>query len=1268
MFAFKHRMSIFAALKVSALSLYGLLVTGSVMAAIPLNIPDTPLFLNVAAKPNLIMAIDDSGSMDGEMLLPTNDGAAWWRTSAGGGCPVGFTGCGRDAAGENDVATAGAINFFVNGGASGTWKKYIYLFPNGSGSVTQNRRRYTDSGNDHYAVPPLAAYAWTRSPEFNAMYFDPAESYPVWENNGTYVFDPSPPDAAPWDPVYGGAGDLDLTQNKAGNSSAAVGATCSNAGMPGAAASANHTFRMYTGMVIPAGSCIRVDGWSNWLRVGHGATPTGDCVIGGACPAYNVGTSSNQNPTIATGTSVAIVYFPATVFLRAATGGIAGYTATPAADGRAPDGTVLYRYEIKSGNFANSADYDAAIQNFANWFTYYRKRHIALRAGLGIAFDGIAGMRIGGFRINDNSANATMRDIDNATDKQSLYHDFYYSWTDVGGTPNKEAVANIIRNFRRTDASAPITSSCQRNYGMLFTDGFSNPGNASSPGNVDGDRGAPYADAVDHTMADHVMRAYDGALTPLRTGGSFPVGRVVAPPQCGTPGQMPWMDCNTNLHMNFYAITLGSRGIAYNPDSPANPYVTAPTWPTTFPARHPSAVDDIWHATINGRGALLNASRATDLANSLRSVLNSIASAEGSASAAAVNSGSINTDTRIFQASFSTSDWSGSLRAFSVMSDDPTTTTVNEEGDLDLDHPVFASVPATREILTINSNGAGVPFVWGSLDATRQAALGDATTGPALASYIRANRLGDIVNSAPVFVGAPPFRYPDNLVETVTASKPYSAFRVAQASRQSMLYVGANDGMLHAFSIAPGANGAIEEAFAYVPGAVYANLPVLDDPPPAHKFFVDGTPSMVDAFFSGDANWHSVLVGGLNSGGKGIYALDVTDPVSVTESSAGTKVLWEITDASAGFGDMGFTYSRPTIARLKLGSPAVGKWVAIFGNGYDSATNKAVLYIVDVETGALLKSIDVSTTPGSPPDWRNGLSSPAVVDLNGDTAADYIYAGDLYGNMWKFDVTGLTTASWDVAYRDSSTSAPVPLFSAGTTQPITVRPQVAPGRYGAGMVVLFGTGKFIEQLDRTSAGAATQAFYGIYDTNTAASTAYVVPALANLQAQTVTGTYTVAGSRVRTTSANDVGASKRGWYMELPVTGERQVSDPVLRNARIVFTTTIPSTDECSFGGSSWLMDIDALTGKRLSYSPIDVNQNGIFDVGDLVDTNSDGIGDTPISGIANDEIMSRAAFVSSQEEGMEYSFTTDTGGDINTSLVNPGPAGVGRQSWRQLR
>ena len=422
------------------------------------------------------------------------------------------------------------------------------------------------------------------------------------------------------------------------------------------------------------------------------------------------------------------------------------------------------------------------------------------------------------------------------------------------------------------------------------------------------------------------------------------------------------------------------------------------------------------------------------------------------------------------------------------------------------------------------------------------------------------NKLGDIVSSSPIFVGAPPFAYPDSL-----ESVAYSTFVASHATRQKMVYVGANDGMLHGFDAGNGATKG-QEKLAFIPSAVFGNLHELTKPnyPFNHKFFVDGTPTMGDVFYAGA--WHTLLVGGLNKGGQSIYALDITNPGSFSEGNASSIFRWEYTDA-----DLGYTYSRPAIAKM-----ANGRWAAIFGNGYNnstpgtpapiSTTGRAYLYVVDVQTGVQIAKIDtLAGSVGTP----NGLATPAVVDINGDHVVDYVYAGDLQGNMWKFNLSNPDPTLWDIPY--TSGGNPAPLYTAKdqlatpVAQPITSKPEVGRGPQGRGMVVLFGTGKFMEQGDKVP--TQTQAFYGLYDPNTNTDTD-MIASRSDLTAQSILfeapvtfGSVTVP---IRVTSQNAV--TNRGWYLNLlsPNTpafrGEMQVSNSALRAGRIIFTTLIPDS------------------------------------------------------------------------------------------------------------
>jgi type IV pilus assembly protein PilY1 len=443
---------------------------------------------------------------------------------------------------------------------------------------------------------------------------------------------------------------------------------------------------------------------------------------------------------------------------------------------------------------------------------------------------------------------------------------------------------------------------------------------------------------------------------------------------------------------------------------------------------------------------------------------------------------------------------------------------------------------------------------------------------------------------------------------------------------------------------------------------VFRNLYQLTDPAYAHKYFVDGTPSIIDAYFSSDTAWHTVLAAGLNKGGQSVYALDVTDPAAITEANADNVLLWEFSDQRDA--DLGFTFSRPAIVQMHN-----GKWAAVFGNGYNntdtaggadpyvSPLGNAALYVVDIQDGSLIKKIPIAVGAAQDPTGQarpNGLATPVVVDIDGDSKVDYAYAGDLFGNLWKFDLTDASAVNWDVAYKAGA--VPLPLFvarnAANQRQPITERPTVGPGPYGAGMVVLFGTGKFLEPSDRNIGTLQAQSFYGIYDHNTGVSGTDIVTGRGSLQVQTILteAKTTVPGETfgVRDTTKNTVDPTvKSGWYIDLispkGFQGEMQVTDPVLRNGRVIFTTLIPDSDICAYGGKSWLMAMDAVSGSSI---------NAFFGI----------VG----SGISSDSIMSRPAILAGQDNDHALSTTTD--GGTTEDPMPPGPGGIGRQSWRQLR
>jgi len=732
-----------------------------------------------------------------------------------------------------------------------------------------------------------------------------------------------------------------------------------------------------------------------------------------------------------------------------------------------------------------------------------------------------------------------------------------------------------------------------------------------------------------------------------------------------------------------------------------------------------------WDADNDGDpDGYFEATNPADLFSALSSAVGDIVSRTSSASAVATNSTRLDTETRIYQARFVSGTWYGQLLAFDV---DNTSGAIDEQlwdaGDL---------VPTSRNIFTFEdtssaynaNNDDGVEFLWANLTSHQQGLITAGLSGAALAAggeaavnYLRGTRtgegstyrtrtkvFGDIVNSDPLFSSDEDFDYYS--LEFVSSLATYDDYlndgdaandlvSTDKDGRQPMLYVGANDGMLHAIladgDTTGGCNPDIyacegEEVFAYVPKAVYSNLGELTESNYVHQYFVDGSPKHGDAYIDWDGTtdrWGTALIGTLGAGGKGIFALDISDPLNFTAAD----VLWDLDDAdltsNGSLTDLGYTFSQPTVVKL-----ANGDWGVVFGNGYGSASGRAMLYIVNLETGALIESIDTEVGDTSTP---NGLSTPIVIDTNDDQIADTVYAGDLLGNMWAFDISAGNTGQWEVKYStgNGNNAAPAPLFTACTGtcsgsnyQPITAKPQAVALSDG-GILVLFGTGKYYETGDNTNV-SQTQTYYGIQDDGATVSGRSV------LQEQTILDELTAAESGLafdtRITSTYDVDyTTQKGWFMDFdyvdPITsnatypGERIVAASLVRNDRVIFPTLVPDTEACSFGGTSWLMELDADTGARLSITPFDLNNDGVIDANDKVRYDSDGDGDIDadddaayidVSGKKSTVGIVKTPGVISTGTA-EVKYTSGSTGEIEVTTESAG-AGTGRQSWLQLR
>lgn len=753
-------------------------------------------------------------------------------------------------------------------------------------------------------------------------------------------------------------------------------------------------------------------------------------------------------------------------------------------------------------------------------------------------------------------------------------------------------------------------------------------------------------------------------------------------------------ECDTDLAVRpaqcTWGLPLSSERTFVASGSPSATLLESPLW---YAAKYGAVADpatEAWDTTGDGSPdnyfLVTNPARLRD---QMRSAFNAILGTAGSSSSLATNSTRLDSETRVFQARFNTERWSGELLARPVNADGTLGAPLWDAGT----RIIPPATVSNRRIFTMTGTqreGPGIAFDWGPLTDAQRDALsigpdGTDALGEDRLDFLRGERgderqnggpfreraslLGDIVNSNPWFVHTQNFGY-ERLPGTEGTS--YQTWRAA-LTRRPMIYVGANDGMLHGFDASSDPSTGGSERLAYVPHTVLPRLNRLTFPNYSHEYFVDGSPVAGDAWNGTD--WRTILVGTTGAGGRAVFALDVTDP----DVFGANSVRWEINNNTAGFQHLGHVLGRASIVRLRN-----GEWGAIFGNGYGSGRPPR-LYIVNLFTGALIREITTrriqggNEVTGFPTD--NGLSPPFPVDSTGDGIVDYVYAGDLYGNMWKFNLTQNNPSQWGVAF--SSGNVPLPLFTAcydqaitGTgdnapascpadrRQPITMRPVVGQGPE-AGLQVYFGTGKFFEVGDNMITTTAVQTFYGVQDLG-----ARVLRS--QLREQEILAEVEVGddGRLFRAVSDNEFDVGDRGWFIDLlspsGFQGERAVAEPVLRSSRLIFTTLIPSADVCAGGGSGWLMEVDALGGGRLDYAAFDVDGDGQINEDDYIEVIIDG--ETvlvPASGVESIVgIPSTPTIISAGE--IEYKELPGTTGEVET-IVELGDREAGRQSWRQI-
>lgn len=847
---------------------------------------------------------------------------------------------------------------------------------------------------------------------------------------------------------------------------------------------------------------------------------------------------------------------------------------------------------------------DAGKTNFANWYTYHRSRKNVAKNAIGMAMSNAPGKRFGYGTINDVLVGPAS-DIAFISDNNSAkVFEKLYDTMGNGFTPLQMSLDWVGRYYEtgvkvnngETTYPSPILSNekggaCQLNSTILITDGYYNGDIPGGIGNADGDKnspfdGPPYSDSHSNTLADIAMHYFERDLSPL-------------------PNNVKSTDGATHQHMNTYTISLGLKGNIANPGTVD---INTLTWPNPQ-ANDAAKIDDLFHAAINGRGSYSLADNPDNLIAALNSIVTGINDPRDSSNTIATSAFRLSGGDRAIATSFDPAHWSGTVMALKI----------NNDGTLDETTPAWSSdetLPfnsASREIITYDGT-AGKAFRWDDLTTAQRSSLylpgdsetyaklrldylrGQKVTDPDTSDTItfreRATVLGDIVNSSPVYVGAPVLLYPDAAPFGASGER-YSKFWKETKDRTPVVYVGANDGMLHGFRVSDG-----KELLAYVPNAIFPNLKNISAPSfdSNHQYFVDQTPTVSDAYVKTSLEgekWRTVLVSGLGAGGRGLFALDITNPANFSESKASTIALWEFT--STDDKDLGYTLAKPVIAMTEN-----DKWVVISGNGENSENGKAVLFILNLDADASDGWDSEYTKIKTNDETGNALFSPAAVDSDGNGKVDRVYAGDLKGNIWVFDLKDNSSKVLFTATDSKDKAQPV------TSKPTVIRhpTQATTSSNKPNMLVLFGTGRYLNRDDLSNSD--DQSFYAVWDDGSSNLTR---AKLLNQKFTEGTDTGDLKIEARRTENVNvKYGATdgkQHGWYIELDSKGkdpsERVVTSASVYQGIVFFTTYIPSDSPCDGGGSSWFMFLKAYNGGPPDQPIISINKNRTIEAEDVV-------------------------------------------------------------------
>ncbi|PVZ71551.1 pilus assembly protein [Pelagibaculum spongiae] len=906
-------------------------------------------------------------------------------------------------------------------------------------------------------------------------------------------------------------------------------------------------------------------------------------------------------------------------------------------------------------------------QNFAIWYSFYRTRALLTMSAATLSFRELpkntrfswqALNTCNSFSDNNEGEGNCANNFGDLIDSRlqtfsSTHRDNFFNWlakapVRSAGTPLRNAFIRAGNLFSQASsyqedplASDSTSYSCRRNYHIAMTDGFWSGSPAESHTDAsdtstilpDGTSYAPSTIFSSDTRAsangDQITSLADIAFhfwsNDLKDTDDDAIDNNLSA-QWNTENQEYWNPRNNPAswqHMVNFTVGLAMKNYLTNPQYDGTTFGGGflnigngdeqIQWPTII-KNGTNAAYDLWQAAINSRGLFFSAENSASLTAAFKEFVSAIKQDSASAAATGVNGFTSDVLSSLFHVQFESEFWSGDVRKRDLTANATPGATVWSAAET-----IAAMKIGDRKYLFAKKGATNnlEEFKWNFLPENIQSNFGNGDSkkkvyGKKRLQWVKGNHkdegtaadqlrirktlpsgnisvLGDIVHSSPVYVGKPDRYGYQNL-----HSASYADFAALNANRKHMVYFGANDGMLHGLDAENG-----NEVFAFIPTPALKKIHLLPEQNYSHQYYVDATPVAADVWF--DDKWHSVLIGGLGAGGKGIYALDITTPET-------PKLLWELTAKDDS--RLGYTLAQPRVIRAHDGN-----WYVALANGYESTASSnqsAHLFLLNIETGAIEKTFSIGN------ETDNGLSSPVAADINGDLITDFLYAGDLKGNLWRFDLINhdssepLKNISNKNQWKVAGSNLGEPLFAASKNavpQPITTPPRLMRHPTTKGHLIIFGTGKYFETSDAAKKDQNENTLYGIWDQTTDGKTELATINFIQLLKQELLSktSATFSGQNSQQTQHNVYQSSQKkptwygteanlGWYMHLPA-GDLMAHDPVYRTELAFFPVSTPNADPCQASGlTRYLYVINAATGGRSQQSVFDLNNDQKID------------------------------------------------------------------------